>query len=202
MKIFCAILISLLAINGLCCKHRITSDERPGIKIDDLPILACMNDRDGEVEFRLNFRATGRFERLSGVAISIENGTTSQELFYGYLALLDIAKKDGVKTVVFYLPKDLIPNATLEVSSPVMTTNGLHGVSYVLPVCLIHEFFKDNITSGLPAGSTVDSSSALLDEFLGKTFTADETNNPNQQVDPIVTTPVDKVEAQSTQGHP
>jgi len=27
-------------------------------------------------------------------------------------------------------------------------------------------------------------------------------NRQNQQVDPIVTTPVDKVEAQSTQGHP
>ena len=172
MKALCIILTSLLAINSWGCKIIINS----AVGISDFPILAFINDMNGEIECRLHFRETGRFERLSGVGLTIQNEdeTTSECLFHGYMELLDVANKDGVKTVVFYLQKDLIPNATVEVYSSKMTTNGLHGVSYELPLNLIHEHFKGNMTSGLPAGSTRSASTELIDDFLRKTFTADE----------------------------
>lgn len=172
MKLLCIILTSFLVIDSWGCIKKVTSADG----ISQLPILAFINDNDRQIEFRLHLRKTGRFERLSGVGLTIQNEdeTTSQCLFHGYMELLDVAKMSGIKTVTFYLQKDLIQKSILEIYVPKMTTNGLHGVSYEVPVNLIHEHFSDNITAGLPAGSTRDGPEKLVAEFLSKEFATDD----------------------------
>ena len=64
--------------------------------------------------------------------------------------------------------------------------------SYKCPKCGHNFISPNNLKSGSIFGSTCSNCGATINE----------TRIPNQQVDPIVKTPADKVEAQGTQGHP
>ncbi len=76
-------------------------------------------------------------------------------------------------------------------------TDGSKSTRFFIAHHLIEKAYVQISYQGDLSGFSSDSRIVYL-----KVSTFKETKTANQQVDPIVTTPVDKVEAQSTQGHP
>lgn len=132
-----------------------------GEDIDNLPVIVFINENDGQTTYRLHFRDTGRFKGLSGVTLLVndEDETTSKCLFFGHMAMYDHVHQ-GVKSVEFILQENMIRRATLDIYT------SQDRFSYRIPLSLIQQHFRKNIT----IGNTMFDPDPAIDEFLKEEF--------------------------------
>jgi len=162
MKLTYIILMLFIANTSLGgIQHTVTSRT-----IDNFPMIAFVEEVEGETTYRLYFRDTGNLKGLGDVGLAIQDAD-SQVLFSGGFRIYD-DKERGVHIVQFSLLKSIAERATVTV----MATTGEYcgAFYYVLPVSLIRDHFKNNISSVPVLESAY---TPAIEMFLMKEFKTD-----------------------------
>ena len=134
--------------------------------IDNFPMIAFVEEVEDETVYRLYFRDIGNLKGLSDVGLAIQDAD-SQVLFRGSFKIYD-DKERGVHIVQFILQKNIAERATVRVMA---STGEFCGAFYYdFPVSLIHDHFKDNMSS-LPVLESAYT--PAIEEFMMKEFKTD-----------------------------
>jgi hypothetical protein len=164
MKSLLIILMFFISAKAWSCAYRYEVTKE---SIDNLPVIGFIENREGNVTYRLHFRDTANLEGLGSAYLSIKDGET--ELFSGQLSIFDDKKRD-LHTIDFTIRENKITNSTLTVCA-YNSTEGeyVHSCvfTYVVPMELIHSHFKNNTFSPIVVKSD---RTPAVDDFKAKKF--------------------------------
>lgn len=161
MKYLCIMLFFLLPFQS----RALLINEIHNDNIMVFPIIAFFEKADSQVYYWVFFRDTGRWKGLSTVSLTIndQNENSSEFLFDGPLRL-SVFRESGLKFAMFRLHENLTNQSALNVYP------SYEGMIYQIPISVIRQHFKGNITSGDPESDC----RSQIDDFLKKEFKAQE----------------------------